>query len=492
MNWDDEADYLVVGSGAAGATAGLDLARAGADVLILEEGGWHRQADFRPDLYSALSRLWRDFGGQVAAGRSAFPVAQGCCVGGSTVVNGAAMNRMPEEVWHEWTNADPGLADALPWHALEDAASSVETELQVGANLADPMPSLPMTRALERLGYPHRAMARSAPGCQHANRCLTGCPSGGKWSMERSLIPSALELGARLTPDRRVERILFEGDRAVGVLATRRDGARRGRRPTPFRLRARRGVVLAAGVVHSPLVLRRSGLRNPHLGRHFQCHVGTALMADFGEPVAAIQGPSLGYEVFPEPDLKCNSLPPTPPEVALGNVPAVGRELVGLLRRFDHLAVWNNSQRSGAEGRIAGPWLGLPQIRMTPAPHDFERIRAAVFHVTRLLFEAGARTVYPGLHGVPRRLDEAAAADAIRNAPLDPRAYALNVSHLFGTCRMASDPGHGAVRPDFRSHEREGLFVVDASVFPSAIGTNPQLAVMSLARHAAARIPTCS
>jgi len=492
VSWEAQADYVVVGSGAAGATVGLGLSQAGADVLILEEGGWYRRDDFEPDLYSALAHLWREFGGQVAAGRSAFPVAQGCCVGGSTVVNGAAMNRLPESVWREWTAADPALRDALPWSELEASAESIETELQVGANLAGRLPGLPMTRALERLGYPHRAMARSAPGCRHTNRCLTGCPSGGKWSMERSLLPRATELGARLLADHRVERVLTEHGRAAGVVASHREGPRRGRARRAFRIRARRGVVVAAGVVHSPLLLRRSGLRNPHLGRHFQCHVGTSLVADFEAPVAAIQGPSLGYEVFPEPDLKCNSLPPTPPEIALGNVPVVGRELVDLLRSFDQRAVWNNSQRSRAEGRITGPWLGVPRIRLTPARHDFERIRAAIFHVARLLFEAGARAVYPGLHGAPRRVRNAVEAEAIRKAPLDPRGYALNASHLFGTCRMSSRASRGAVRPDFRSHELDGLHVVDASVFPTSIGTNPQLAVMTLARHAATRIPSCS
>jgi choline dehydrogenase-like flavoprotein len=49
---------------------------------------------------------------------------------------------------------------------------------------------------------------------------------------------------------------------------------------------------------------------------------------------------------------------------------------------------------------------------------------------------------------------------------------------------MASRPQDGVVRPDFASHELPGLWVIDASVFPSNIGTNPQLAVMTLARHA--------
>jgi choline dehydrogenase-like flavoprotein len=326
-------------------------------------------------------------------------------------------------------------------------------------------------------------MARAAPGCRHANRCLQGCPSGGKWSMEASLVPTALAHGARLRPERRVERIVREGGRAAGVELVRREGTRRSGRRTRARIRARRGVLLAAGAIHSPLLLRRSGLASPHIGRHFQCHVGTAVVAEFPRPASEVCGPSLGYEVFPEPDLKCNSLAPTPPEIALANIPAVGSELVALLRRFERVSVWNNSLRCGREGRVGG-WLGLPRIRLTPGPEELARVRSAVAHLSRLLFEAGASAVYPGLHGAPRRLGELREVEAVQRAPLDPRAYTLNVSHLFGTCRMASRPQDGVVRPDFASHELPGLWVIDASVFPSNIGTNPQLAVMTLARHA--------
>ena len=489
--WDEQADFVVVGSGAAGATAFVDLARAGADVLLLEEGGWFRREDFAPDLFSALANLWRDFGGQVATGRSAFPVVQGCCVGGSTVVNAAVMHRLPRPVWEQWSE-DPELRDALAWDDLEAAAAALEHDLAVGQNLASVLPGLPMSRTLERLGWRHQAMWRAAPGCQHTNRCGTGCPSGGKGSMERTLIPEALALGARLRPRCRVERILRSEAGATGVLVRDRSedaGTPRGRR---LRIRARRAVLVAAGAVHSPLLLRRSGLRNGHIGRHFQCHVGGSVIAEFPRPAAEIQGPSLGYEVFPAPGIKLSSIPATPPEIVLGSLPAVGRELVALVRRFDRIALWNTSVRSGAEGSVGGRWLGLPRIRFTPERADLEQLRTSTFHLARLLFEAGAEVVYPGIAGAERRLTDPASIDRIHDAPLAPSSYVLNVSHVFGTCRMAGDPARGVVAPSFRTHEVPGLYVIDASVFPTNLGTNPQLAIMTLARHATRGILACS
>jgi choline dehydrogenase-like flavoprotein len=489
--WDEEADFVVVGSGAAGATAALDLTRAGADVLVLEEGGWFTRPDFRPDLYSSLSRLWRDFGGQVATGRAAFPIAQGRCVGGSTVINAATMHRLPRAIWEEWAT-DPAIREGLPWSALEEAAASLERDLGIARNIEPMLGELAMTRTLERLGWEYQAQARAAPGCRHTNRCLQGCPSGGKLSLERAMIPEAVERGARIRPHRRAERIVCEGGVATGVEVGHRDGPGPFSRTRRSRIRARRAVLLAAGVVHSPLVLRRSGLRNPHIGRHFQCHVGGSVVAEFATPVAAIEGPSLGYEIFQFPGLKLNSVQPTPPEILLGNVPVVGRELVALLRRIDHVAVWNSSIRCGVEGRVRGRWLGLPQIALTPGSDDLERIRTSAYHLAHLLFEAGASRVYPGIQGIPRTLTDPASIEAIHGAPLDPRSYALNVSHLFGTCRMAGDASRGVVAPDFRTHEVDRLFVIDASVFPTNVGTNPQLAVQTLAREAARRVLACS
>lgn len=478
--WDEEADFIVVGSGAAGATAGLDLARAGREVVLLEEGGWFRQPDFRPDFYSALSRLWRDFGGQAARGRSVFPVAQGCCVGGSTTINTAIMHRMPRDVWEVWTR-DAGLREQLPWDQIEEAGEAIESDLSVRANLEAILPGLPLSASLDRLGWRYRAMPRAATGCQSSTRCLQGCPSGGKWSLEKSFVPAAVEHGARVVARCRVDRVLIEAGRAVGVEAElhAEEGARR-----RYRARARRGVVVAAGAVHSPLLLQRSGLRNPHIGRHFLCHIGTNVVAEYERPTAAIEGPSMGYEVLHASGLKFSSIQSTPPEILVGNVPSVGADLVALLRRIDRLCLWNTSFRCSTEGDVRRSLVGGPRIRLTPSAADIASARAGVGHLAELLFAAGAVAVHPGINGIPRTLTSPDQIGVVASASLDPRDYALNCSHLFGTCRLASRASDGAVAPSFQTHEVTSLYVVDASVFPTATGVNPQQSIMALARHA--------
>ena len=473
----DEADYVVIGSGAAGATVAAVLGDRGADTIVLEEGGWRRTQDFTEDLYGAMATLFRDFGAQVAVGRAIFPVLEGCCVGGSTVMNGAIVHRLPKEVHDEWCR-DQAIAAALPFTELEEHAARIEEELGITANLAPMLARLPIAATLRRMGWAHQAMRRNAPGCQGSGRCLQGCPSGGKLSMEASYIPRALRAGVRVFPRHRVSRIVCEGRRAIGVIARDREGHRRV-------VRARKAVILAAGAIQSPLLLRRSGLGRPHVGHHFQCHLGVGAVALLPHPVREIEGPPQGIEVLEfEPRGIKLATQLLPPELLLARTCLVGGALVDLLRQWDRISSWTASVRSQAEGSV-GEGIGGTSIRFTPRPDDVERLRYGVWRLAHLFFELGAVRMFPNIAGIPDELRAPDEVDAILAAPLDPRAYFIGVGHIFGTCRMGGDPQGSVVAPNFRLHGVDGLYVVDASVFPTNVGVNPQLAVMTLARHAA-------
>src|SRR5207245_1799524 len=83
-----ECGVVVVGSGAGGATMAAELADAGIDVVMVEEGGYHPTESFTAEAGRALRTLYRDCGAEIAMGRPLVLFSQGRCVGGSTVVNG--------------------------------------------------------------------------------------------------------------------------------------------------------------------------------------------------------------------------------------------------------------------------------------------------------------------------------------------------------------------------------------------------------------------
>jgi choline dehydrogenase-like flavoprotein len=215
---EDVADYVIVGTGAGGATAARVLAAAGHDVVLLDEGPRLRTADRPRDLLGAMRQSFRDFGTSATVGALPLPLLQGRCVGGSTAINSGIIWRTPGDVLTVWRD-EWGLAELADERALADAFDVIERELEItetarsvwGGN------SDLMARGAEALGLPGKPISRNAARCQGNAQCLQGCPGEARQSMDVSYVPRALRDGARLHALARVDRVVFEGTRAVGV-----------------------------------------------------------------------------------------------------------------------------------------------------------------------------------------------------------------------------------------------------------------------------------
>jgi choline dehydrogenase-like flavoprotein len=247
---------------------------------------------------------------------------------------------------------------------------------------------------------------------------------------------------------------------------------------------------VAASTVQTPNLLRRSGLKARALGEHFQCHPAYAIAGVFEEPIEMTFGATQGAEstfLRRTERIKLETIS-MPPELAAARIPGVGRELMSRLGLFAHLAVWGLVVRAEAEGIVTATWGGRDRIEWTPATVDVERARRAVALLARMMFEAGASEVWPGLHGVPSVLGSMDEVRLIERAPPDPRLFSFISTHLFGAARMGPDARASVVGPDFQAHEVAELYVIDSSVFPTNLGVNPQHSIMAMSRLAATRI----
>lgn len=470
-------DYVVIGSGAAGATAARVLAETGRTVAIAEEGPRVDPRSFVDRVFPSMRTLYRDMGLQQASSAGPMLVLQGRCVGGSTVINSAIVRRMPEAVWAGWRD-EHGLGDALPYAALERNWERIERDLS-----AAPTPAAAwggnnalMDRGRAALGIAGAPMMRYVRDCHGSARCQLGCPHAAKQSMDVTYIPQAEARGARVLSGARVDRITWDGEAATGVAGP------------SLRLVARRGVVVAASAIQTPLLLARSGVRSPHLGRHFQAHPGCDVVGVFDRPVRMWSGATQGYEIDEYRDAHRAKLETValPPELYLATLPGVGREWVRAMAESENAASWAIALRARAEGRVRERF-GRTSIELTIGPRDVDDLRAALRRTVELLFAAGARTVIPNVRGLP---DRVAPGDlhVLDDAPKDPAAYSFILSHLFGTARMSRREADGVLAPDFTVHGRRNVFVVDSSLFPTNLGVNPQHTIMAIAMHAAERI----
>ena len=481
-------DFVVVGSGAGGATAALALAEAGHDVVVLEEGPAVRDEDRGLGTHDAFMRLFRDRCTQVAMGRSVIPMLQGRCVGGTTVVNGAIVWRLPEDVY-ERCFEHPLARELLPLSGILACMDRIERDLSVAPapdRLLGGNGTL-MKVGAEKLGWRGHAIRRNVLDCQGSGRCLEACPTRRKQSLEQTYLPRAERLGARVLPDHEVRTIETSAARAVAVTGRRADGS-------PFRFRVRRGVVVAAGAVHSPLLLRRSGLGpREHVGAHFHCHPGTAVAGIYRDPVRIWEGATQSYEIdeFRHRGFKMEVVG-LPAELAGVRLPGTGEGFQRAMRDFPNMAVWGVQVRSDAEGSVRErPLADRAAITYTPSRRDMELFREGVRRLCEVHFAAGAERVYPGVHGGPEELRSPDELGRLDDLTLDPRDWSLMSSHLFGTCRMgATEAGErgGVIGFDGAVHGVRGVWVLDASIFPATLGVNPQHSIMAISMLLAERI----
>lgn len=479
-----DTDVVVVGSGPAGGVVAERLAAAGVDVVVVEEGTEARSAEARPDSLSAMAAHYRDLGMSLVAGSAPMPFVQGRAVGGSSVVNGAICWRLPREVYDGWVADDPALADALPWALLDAETDRIEARLGVAPTAPDVAGAQErlMARGAEALGLAHRPIRRNVAGCLGAGRCLQVCPNDRKLGVDRTVLSDAVADGARVVASTRVTRVLLEGGRAVGVEARTSAGGR-------VTVRARRGVVLAASAVQTPALLLASGVRHGPVGRHFQCHPGVSMAGRFREPVRMWEGATQGHEVtgLRADGLKFEALG-FGPGILAARMDGVGRTLAEGIADLAHWLDWGVAIRAEAEGRVRQVG-GRAVVTFRPSAADVGRFRRGLRVLGEMMFAAGAERVSPGVRGFAASVDDPRAlAELETDGPTHPGAFTCAVTHMFGTCRMGSDPAHSVVRPDFRHHRVEGLYVADSSVFPTSLGVNPQIAIMALAARCGERV----
>ncbi len=478
-------DVIVIGSGAAGSVAAHAFASAGFEVAIVEEGPWLKTREVREDVHSTFDRVMRMRGMQVLQGRSFMPLIQGRCVGGSTLVNSAIAWRAPEDVIDDWSDRF-GLGESIAASTLEEHYEALERDLSVREVHPDAMGenNRLFVQQAKRHGFEAAPMRRYDKGCTGSGMCITACPTAAKQGMSVTYVPWALRTGrARIFTSCRVEHVEIRGDRATGVVARSSTGH-------IVDLHARVAVIVAASTVQTPNILRRSGVRSKELGEHFQVHPGLALGGLFDRPIQMAFGATQGAEsiAFRKTDrfkLETISLPP---DLAAARIPGVGAQLAERLAQLGHVAVWAAQVRAEAEGTVREGWGGVDRVRYTMTENDMRAARKAIALIARLLFEAGAKEVWPGVYGVPSVLSTIDDVRHLDEAPLDPRSYSFIATHLFGAARMGPDPRSSVVDPDFKVHGVDGLYVLDSSVFPTNLGVNPQHTIMAMSRLGAHRL----
>ncbi len=476
------ADVLVVGSGAGGAVVAAELVAAGLDVLIAEKGDY--PAEISADERTSMNRLY-ELGGMLTTADTAMNVLAGSTVGGSTVVNWSASFRPPANVLAEWAYGFSG-ASGPDFQASVDAVSA-RLNVNTDESTCNAQNNL-FSQGTEALGYTAKPVPRNVEGCEDCGFCNFGCRYGAKQSTPRTYLKDAVDGGARLLPNADVRKIMVAQGATTGA-----EVVVGGWGAVVVRARA---VVCAAGAIHTPALLLRSGLGNRHIGSHLHMHPTTAVYSLFEEPVRGWEGVPMAVHADRHTNLDGKGYgvrletAPLHPGIAALAIPWRDADThATLMRQLDHLANIIILARDTSAGRVDLNRHGNPVLRYRLNADDIRHLLVGITEALKIHEAAGAVEIHaPQQMGFARGGDFDDFLGTVWDAGLPRLGCPLFSAHQMSTCRVGANSAQGAVDPGGESFEVRNLFVADASVLPTASGVNPMLTTMSTAHYLAQHI----
>ena len=457
------AEIVVIGSGPGGAITACLLAEAGRDVLLVEEGEHLPLSSCEPFSTEEMLQKYRNGGQTVALGKNKISYVEGRCVGGGSEINSGLYHRTPPEILERWRKEFQvqAMADADMIPHFAKCESDVSVSLLPHAA---PPASLKLHDGATKLGWKSLEIPRWF-------RCESSSP-GKRQSMTETFIPRFLKAGGRLLSSTRANRIRQNGDGWLIEAAHKTSGAIRIVADSLF---------LCAGAVHTPTLLRRSGITH-NIGNSLQFHPTAKIVARFSDDVNTTD---MGVPVHQvkefSPRLSFGCSISSPAYVALGLIdhPEAARETS---RTWQRTATYYTMITSEGRGTIRSlPNFRDPLVRYSLTENDHRNLSDGLRKLGQILFTSGATELFPSLtRGAVLR--DASSLNKIPAVLPDGLANLMTI-HLFSSCPMGEDKTKCATDSFGSVHGFRNLFVNDASLLCTAPGVNPQGSIMAIARR---------
>ena len=509
-----EVDYIIVGAGSAGCVLADRLSTDGRNqVLVIEYGGSDRSIFIQMPSALAIpmntSRYnWRyESEAEPALGGRRLHTPRGKGLGGSSSINGLVYirgNPLDFERWQDEGAAGWGYANVLPYFRRAEArdeggdayrGDSGPLHTRYG-NLTNPLHAAWIKAAAEA-GYP---LTQDVNGAQQEGfgRMDMTVRRGVRWSTANAYLrPAMARSNVTVVTHALASRILFKGNRAVGVVYER--GGR------THQVHARREVIIAGGPINSPQLLKLSGVGpaaelraqgidviadRPGIGANLQDHLEFYFQMACTQPITLYSSMSplakalIGLRWL----LRHDGLGATNhfetcgfirsragiryPNIQYHFLPmAVSYDGSSLAREHGfqaHVGPMRSRSRGTVKLRSPDP-RSKPEIRFNymSQPDDWVEMRACV-RLTREIFQQPAfapyrgREIAPGADVVSDEAIDAFIADKVESA-----------YHPCGTCRIGrTDDPLAVVDSELKVIGLAALRVVDSSVMPSVTTGN--------------------
>jgi cholesterol oxidase len=506
-------DVIVVGSGFGGGITACRLAERGWSVCVLERGRRFGPGDYPDRLAQFPHALWhpRHNPGGMFDIRIMRDVAvvTGAGVGGGSLVYANVQLRAPDAIFD-----DPAWPAAINGGELDRYYRRTEEALD--PQVVPDQPPLPKVTAFDQMAQiagraplrlpiaVHFGADRRHPfsgvfqrGCDNLGRCDVGCPLMSKNTVDITYVARAETFGAEVFPLHEVQRI-DPPDR-------RGDPWRVGFRDLQYRTSGEVSapvLVMAAGTLGSTRLLlqnrRRLTRLSPGLGTRFSGN-GDALALALDPTAPGVAGARA--EFGPVMTSRIDDMAQRGLMVADGGLPASFSAALEVLRGVRLLtglgrlrvAAKNAATRVGFSDHVLAP-RDMHVRRRPPIGdslvflcigRDAADGRMHLTHLRRfdIRFDrARSQGLFDAMRATVAELAEAAGATAFFALDAGPLGKYVTV-HPLGGCPMSDDPATGVVDDAGKVHGYDGLYVLDGSIVPTAIGVNPSKTIAALAER---------
>lgn len=486
-------DCAVIGSGCGGATAAWELAKAGREVLVLEEGGDFTGPKLTGRDGAMYDQLYMDRGGRTTTDLS-ISVLQGRVLGGGGVINACDVVPISDAVARHWqqqhglTDFGPGQLAPFRARALEDLSANTPDEAQLNRN------NRLLRQGAQALGWKGEIMQHNRVGCVGAATCLIGCGFDAKRNPRFVAIPGALAAGARFFTRARVTRIDDAGQQ-LKRLTVRRLDAKGYHEGDAFTVKAHT-VILAANAIASAQLLLRSGVGNEHVGRHLSLQPQLPVTVRFDDEVRFFRGIPQAYAVtefeqheHPEHGwwgFRIEAISGTPGVVG-SLLPELGAPGLARMRDYGKLAAALLLLPDAPQGRVRVEAGGRLRLDYALDEEQKGRFRDAVRAAARAYFAAGAKEVYvPTVP--PLRLASEAELPKVDALTFAPATAPFLSAHQQGTVRFSPNERDGGAAPDGQVYGTNGVYVFDSSGFPSSASSHTMAPIITVSRMLTQRL----
>jgi choline dehydrogenase-like flavoprotein len=496
--WKLKVDAVVIGSGAGGAVAAAELSKNGWKVALIEEGPYLTPAQFTGDEFTAQARMYRD-AGFIVTEEQTLSIVQGRTLGGSTTINWQTSLYPPEYVTNEWS-------ERFGWtgYGLEDMKEYIDAVHErlgvheVPENLINANNSI-LRKGGTKLGLHPEVLKNNNRGCHGLGRCGLGCPINAKQSAFLTWIPDALHHGAIVVPNMRAMKIT-DGPLKTVYAEFTPDSFEKAPTIKIEKMEIEAPIVIvSAGAIEGPALLQRSSLGNDWVGRNLKVHPTSTIFARFGEEIKMYSGPpqsivikdghnqdGTGYGYWLE-------VAPYRPTLASSLVPFYGKSQFQVLKDYPNYNAGIVLVRDGADGEANASvkWnFGKRKVYFELTPTDGKNMLKGLKTLAEVSAAAGAsELVMPFTRFTePVKVDKDTNFDWILKEKFAPGHLAIGSAHPHGSIQAANSPEKGAVAPNLELYGHDGIFVMDASVYPTGLSVNPQITTMSIAMKAARQL----